>query len=134
MTQTYWSSSYHLSHRPNNSKQAGPSTRTKAAQLWDIKETKILLGPTICQHALFLRAILGCDTVSRVHGLGKGQVLKKLHSDTKDRYFCEQALIFTDKHVVKDDVVSAGDKALLSLYGEQPGEGLNDLHYRKFLD
>ena len=100
--------------------------------MWDIKETKILLGPTICQHALFLRAILGCDTVSRVHGLGKGQVLKKLHS--KDWYFCEQALIFTDKHVVKDYVISAGDKALLSLYGEQPGEGLNDLHYRKFLD
>ena len=110
--------------------------------MWDIKETKILLGPTICQHALFLRAILGCDTVSCVHGLGKGQVLKKLHSDTKDPYFCEQALIYTDKqaliytdkHLVKDDVVSAGEKALVSLYGEQPGEGLNDLYYRKFLD
>ena len=36
--------------------------------------------------------------------------------------------------MVKDDVVSADDKALLSLYGEQPGEGLNDLHYRKLLD
>ena len=35
------------------------------------------LGPDICSSIIFLHAILGCDTISQLHGIGKGNSHKK---------------------------------------------------------
>ena len=34
------------------------------------------LGPEVCSHILFLHAVLGCDTTSRLYSIGKGNSLK----------------------------------------------------------
>ena len=52
-----------------------PESRTttkKAPRCWDIKLLRRTLGLNICANILFARAILGCDTTSRLFGIGKG--------------------------------------------------------------
>ena len=43
---------------------------------WNMKKAKEHLGD-VCHDLLFLHAILGYDTTSRVHGIGKAAALKK---------------------------------------------------------
>ena len=78
---------------------------------------------------LFLHAFLGCDTTSRVHGLGKGLALKKYQ---KDRIFCEQASVLHDEGKTEEEVITAGEKAFLSLYNSKKEETLNALRYTRF--
>ena len=58
------------------------STRgtTKKNRIWDITVTQNELGADICNNILFIHAILGCDTTSRLCGLGKGLSLKRFTS------------------------------------------------------
>ena len=58
-----------------------PQTSTKYGQrVWNIAAVRSALGPTACQHILFLHALLGCDTTSRLYGIGKGVCLKKFRA------------------------------------------------------
>ena len=45
---------------------------------WNMKKVKEQLSDDVCHDLLFLHAILGCDTTSRVHGIGKAAALKKI--------------------------------------------------------
>lgn len=96
---------------------------------WDIKKAKISLGPDVCSKILFAHAILGCDTTSRVHGIGKGLALKKLQSSSQ---FRELAGVFNGNNVLKDDVIAAGEKALLHLYNATSTESLDALRYNRY--
>ena len=51
---------------------------TKKSRVCNIHAVKKQLGPDICSSILFLHAILGCDTTSQLHGIGKGNSLKKI--------------------------------------------------------
>ena len=62
-----------------------PKKNTKQPGFWNIKVTKQRLGPDICQHILFLHVVLGCDTTSRLHGIGKGASLKKCQASNSFR-------------------------------------------------
>ena len=64
-----------------------PKTNSKKSRIWNIKLLKVTLGSTMCDNILFIHAILGCDTTSRMFGLGKGLALKKF---MKNADFCEQ--------------------------------------------
>ena len=57
-----------------------PKKGTKNPRVWDIKAVKKQLGHEICTHILFLHAVLGSDTTSRLHSIGKGNSLKKFQS------------------------------------------------------
>ena len=72
------------------------------------------------EHLLFLHAIFGYETTSRLFGLGKGIVVKKL----SDSHFYKSAETFTKKNVNKEDVIFMGDTALVLLYGGSCAEGL----------
>ena len=67
-----------------------PKKNTKQPCTWDIKAVKQRLGPDMCQHILFLHAVLGCDTTSRLHGIGKGASFKKYQTNNS---FREQAMV-----------------------------------------
>ena len=49
-------------------------------RVWDITKTKIVLGEEICRLLPALHAMTGCDTTSRLFGIGKGAALKMLIS------------------------------------------------------
>ena len=50
---------------------------SKGLRMWNIKKTKVLLGPDACRLLPFIHALTGCDTTSRVNGISKGAALKK---------------------------------------------------------
>ena len=77
-----------------------------------MKKVKEQLGKEVCRNLLFLHAITGCDTASRLYGVGNPTVLKKLENVLS---FKEQANVFSC-HSAVSDVVTAGEKALVSLF------------------
>ena len=103
-------------------------TSKKQRKVWKIKDVQRILGPSICDNILFGHAFLGCDTTSRVFGVGKGVALKKLKSDS---HFMKQAEVFT-KWSTKDEVGTAGEHAMVSLYGGEIGTSLDELRLLRF--
>ena len=91
-----------------------------------MKVVKTKLGEGICDSILFLHAIMGCDTTSRLYEIGKGTAIRKY--DTC-QHFREQAKLFHSSSTV-DEVVTAGENALVSLYNGKPGDRLYSLRYR----
>ena len=91
-----------------------PNKSAQQNTLWCIRQSKQLLGPDVCEHILFIYAILGCDVTSRLFGLGKGLAVKRIKSDYQ---FCQQAKVFNQIGQAKEDIIVAGERALVSLYG-----------------
>ena len=77
-----------------------------------------------------MHAIFGCETTSRLFGLGKGIAVKKLSYN----HFYKSAETFAKKNVSKEDVIFVGDTALVLLYGGSCTEGLDSLRYKRFCD
>ena len=97
----------------------------KLPRCWNIRLTKSILGKHVCENILFGHALLGCDTTSRVFGIGKGVALKQL---INSEYFNIQAEVFSRRSVSAEEVAAAGEKALVSLYsGNKKGDKLDDL-------
>ena len=70
--------------------------------------------------------LLGCDTTSRIHGTGKSIAFRKLE------HFQDQARVFSGTAAAEDEVVAAGEKALVCLYNGGSGECLDSLRYTRF--
>lgn len=106
-----------------------PRQKDNTRKTWDIKKAKRTLGSDVCSLILFIHAVLGCDTTSRVHGLGKGISLKKAKSSAE---FRKLASVFNRHDAGKEEIVVAGEKALLQLYNADSSSTLDALRYSKF--
>ena len=104
----------------------GTSTKSRK---WDIKTCKTKLGLEICSNLLFVHAVLGCDTTSRLYGIGKAAGLTKIQNNDD---FQNIARVFLQDGVSKNDVIEAGERALVILYGGDKGVGLDSLRYKRF--
>ena len=107
-----------------------PKGNARGARAWHMKRVKEQLGKEVCRNLLFLHAVTGCDTTSRLYGVGKATALKKFENVL---HFKQQANVFS-RHSTVSDVVSAGEKALVSLFGGKPGVGLNALRYQRYFE
>ena len=54
------------------------SDKTCATKVHDINRLKAIIGPDICSQLLFIHAFTGCDSTSRIFGIGKKTAFKKL--------------------------------------------------------
>jgi len=106
-----------------------PKSNAKKRRVWNIKSAKLQLGNDICQNILFIHAILGCDTTSRVYGIGKGASLKKFITSSE---FRDNAKLFQDDNATKESIQAAGENALLVLLSGKPGQRLDDLRYQRY--
>ncbi|KXJ04925.1 hypothetical protein AC249_AIPGENE19089, partial [Exaiptasia diaphana] len=95
---------YDLVFRPE------PKAKAKQQRTWHMKKVKAELGEDVCNNIFFIHAFLGCDTTSRIFGIGKGVTLKKFEESTS---FRKQAKVFTNSNSSVEDVVKAGENALL---------------------
>ena len=95
--------------------------RSTTRKIWDIKKIKAALGPETCADILFVHTILGCDTTSGIHGIGKGLTFKKIMQDTQ---FQKQAEFFNDEDATMSDIIAAGETSLVSLYNSRSNESL----------
>ena len=84
----------------------------KKKKIWDITATNSVLGSEMCHILPFVHAFSGCDTVSRIYGIGKSQLLKKAISDP---YFKCQADVFL-KDSNHDQIEAAGKQIVSALY------------------
>ncbi|MES9882763.1 MAG: hypothetical protein ABW185_17995 [Sedimenticola sp.] len=101
----------------------------KTPRCWNIKPVQGTLGKKVCDNLPFAHAILGCDTTSRVFGIGKPVALKKLVSS---EYFRQQAAVYCNTGSTKNDVEVAGENALVCLYNGKPGERLDVQRHQRF--
>ena len=104
---------------------------TQKTRVWDMKHTIEKLGADICQDILFIHAICGCDTTSRLFGIGKGTSLKKYTSSAN---FRAQAVVFREDDASVEAIVDAGERAIVSLYSGKQSDTLDDLRYNKFCE
>ncbi len=108
-----------------------PKKNAKKIRVWNIKSIKEQLGSELCESILFVHGILGCDTTSRLYGIGKGASLKKFKTNAA---FREQAKVFNTPFASPDDVTAAGEKALLTIYKGKPSDALDSLRYKRFCE
>lgn len=101
----------------------------KPTRCWDIKTARSLLGPPLCDHLIFLHAISGCDTTSRLYGVGKQAVLTK---SRKDNFLLQLASVFMDQTSSREEIIKAGETAVVCLYNGNPNESVDMLRLRKF--
>ncbi|KAK2715669.1 hypothetical protein QYM36_010294 [Artemia franciscana] len=87
------------------------------------------LGQDTCHLILFTHALLGCDSTSRIHGVGKGLGLRRL---IEDNDFQKSATGFMQKSTSKEEIKTAGEDALLIIYGSSKGGNLNKLRREIF--
>uniref|UniRef100_K1QFC5 Uncharacterized protein n=1 Tax=Magallana gigas TaxID=29159 RepID=K1QFC5_MAGGI len=99
-------------------------TSMKNHRVGDISKAKSVLGSDSCRQLLFIHALTGCDTTSRLHGIGKPAALKKIMTDI---YLKSQGAVFLQENSSKEDIIKAGEEALVNLYGGVPLEGLDIL-------
>ena len=108
-----------------------PKASSKKRRVWYINEIKKDLGEDVCRHLFFIHALLGCDTTSSIYGIGKGASLKKF---VNSEHFRQQALVFDNLASTVDEVKTAGENALVCLYGGKPGQTLDQLRYQRYLE
>ena len=75
------------------------------------------LGRHVCDKLLVAHGLLGCDATSRLYSIGKSAALKKLNSSA---YLSGLLATFNTPGASKEDVITAGENALVCLYNGQP--------------
>ena len=98
-------------------------------RVWDIRKTIAVLGEENRQHLPVAHAMTGCDTTSRLHGIGKGTAVSKMISS---QYIKEKTSVFMASDPPKEDIIKAGEDILVKLYGGAELENLNILRYRRW--
>lgn len=115
---------YDLYFRPE------PKANARGSRVWHMKKFKEQLGKEVCRNLLFLHANTGCGTTSHLFEVGKVTALKKLENVL---HLKEQVNVFSCHSAVLD-VITAGEKALVSLFGVKPGVGLNALSFKRYFE
>ena len=85
-----------------------PLHRTRKNRIWDIKEVGKTLSPLITENLLFLHCFFGCDTVSKIHGIGKGNI-RKIETNIQ---LSHTALVFEKPNATASEIEEAGENFL----------------------
>jgi hypothetical protein len=99
-----------------------PGTAKVNTKIYSSSNLQQELGD-MCPHLLFAHGMSGCDTTSAPYSKGKKKVFGLLENDLKLRH---TVAIFNDCQSSPEEIASAGETFLLSLYGT--GKGVNSLN------
>jgi hypothetical protein len=80
-------------------------------------------------HVIFLHAVLGRDTSSRLYGIGKGVFLKQFKSI---HLFREQSNVFAAQSVCPEVVATEGETVMVSEGNEKPGKSPDHLLHKRW--
>lgn len=95
----------------------------------NIGHARDVLGDDVSSNILFAHAILGCDTTSRVYGIGKGVALRLIQENDS---FRAHARLFKKQLASKDEIAAAGESAMMIIYKGGKTDSLNDLRLKHF--
>ena len=89
-----------------------------ASKILNIRTLQDHLESKLTASLLFLHAITGCDTTSRLYSIGKVMAMNKCHQ------LMDSASLFMKPNQSHDDVNKHGQAALKVLYNSKPGNAL----------
>ena len=95
--------------------------KNSKCRIWNVKQVKTELGSFVCKHILFLHAMLGCDTTSRLFRIGKGTILKKFKANVELQKAAE---VFDSTLSTSSQIESAGERVLVVMYGGKNNESI----------
>ncbi|CAB3994258.1 Hypothetical predicted protein [Paramuricea clavata] len=117
-----------LHHASSNGKKIYfRSDKGGSTTVLDIKVIKQVLGNEICFNLLFLHAFTGCDTTSRIFGIGKKSVLQKFIKNEATLNSCDK--VFSSPNQDTDVIVESGSKAMVASFNGKPGGSLFVIRY-----
>ena len=102
------------------------SDKVGHSKIYNITEIKRVLGPDMCSKMLFLHAFTGCDSTSRIHGVGKKNAFYKL---AKEPCLQEVASVFLNHGQDVCTIEEAGSKAMALLFGGKCTDSLSSLRF-----
>ena len=83
-------------------------SETKKMRVWDIKKTKEVLDQESCRLLPVIHAVTGCDTTSRVFGIGKSAAIKK----AKKPSFTRHLRVFLNSSATPEEIKVTGENYL----------------------
>ena len=104
------------------------SATSTTKKIWNIRKAATALGSYACRVLPVVHAITGCDTTSRLFGVGKGSAMKEIRSNIDLR---DSMDVFM-RTSPKEEVIKAGEDIIVHLYKGIPHEGLDFLRFRLF--
>ena len=87
--------------------------------MYDINVLRNVLGGDVSKHLLFAHAFTGCDTMSRIYGMGKKPLIQKLIRG--DPVLVNCAVQFCKQNQSIEDIAEMGQKAIVALVGGGQG-------------
>ena len=90
-----------------------------------IKALKQILGDAVCNELLFPYAFTGCDSTSRIFGIGKKSAFQKITKKWINH--CSKA--FCSPRQRQDVLKTNGCKAMVILHNGHQNEGLASIRY-----
>ena len=97
------------------------SSKKSGTKVWGIKAVQDAFGASVCQNILFAHAIGDSDTTSSLFTIGKSLPLRKLQ---ESQVFQKCAQVITTTGSSREEIIAAGEKALVVLYDGKTGYNL----------
>ena len=102
--------------------------RENFRNLIDIYNQWVCIPDDMTKNLLFNHAMTGCDTTSGIHNTGKNKLIKsKILENNKDA-----VNVFYGASSSKEQIITAGEKILLKLFGKNKASSLDELRYILF--
>ena len=89
--------------------------------VYDLQSVKSQLGDATVSALFVLYAFTGCDTTSRIHGVGQDKLLKIRHK-------LDESVVspFYNANATKDEIKQTGESIFIQLLGLSPNESSLD--------
>ena len=98
--------------------------------MYDINRLKDILGHDLCSQLLFIHAMTGCDTTSRIFGVGKNSAFQKLVKGDPVLQSCANA--FTIPNQTTQIIEDLGCQVMSFLFGGKHAHSLDTMRYNIF--
>ena len=121
-----------LLHHVVVSKCSGLYFRSDKAKLnvYNIKVLKQVLGGAVCNDLLFVHAFTGCDSVSRIFGIGKQSVFQLIiNTSKKEKVIKDCSKAFSLPKQSPDVVEANGCRAMVALFNADQKDSLASIRY-----
>ena len=99
--------------------------------LHDIHLYTSLFRAELSLKLLFLHAFSGCDSTSSIYGISNATIVNKLIEN--ESLHQDVATIFCSDNLSKDQVISAGETAMVIISNGTPDQTLNSIRYRRLI-
>lgn len=106
------------------------NSTSKTRKIYDIRRIRLALGQDLCSKLLFLHGFTGCDTTSRIFGIGKRPIFNKLVKGEPTIRSCADA--FTLPNQTTDGIKNLGAQAMAVVCGGKCTDSLASLRFKVF--